>query len=85
MYLAYERFLYSITTHKYMSSVLELKSIIQPQKPKYKSKKAHTIFENRIQQEFRGEKVNQKWCINIKKFDIIVPFLIYMTEMSLLV
>lgn len=68
-----------------MSSVLELKSIIQPQKPKYKSKKAHTIFENRIQQEFRGEKVNQKWCINIKKFDIIVPFLIYMTEMSLLV
>ena len=56
IYLAREGFVYSMTTiHKYMNSILGLKSIIRPQKPKYERKKAHAIFEDRIQQEFRAE------------------------------
>ena len=65
IYLAREGFVYSMTTiHKYMNCILGLKSIIRPQKPKYERKKAHAIFEDRIQQEFWAEKINQKWCID---------------------
>ena len=65
IYLAREGFVYSITTiYKYMNSILGLKSIIRSPKPKYERKKAHAIFEDRIQQEFRAEKINQKWCID---------------------
>ena len=63
IYLAREGFVYSLpTVHKYMNSMLGLKSIVRPKKPEYKHGKPHKIFENKLQQDFTAEKVNQKWC-----------------------
>ena len=63
IYLEREGFSYSTATvHKYMNSILGLKSIVRPKKPGYEHGKAHKIFENRIQQDFTADKINQKWC-----------------------
>ena len=63
VYLEREGFSYSTTTvHKYMNSILGLKSIVRPKKPEYKHGKPHKVFENKIQQNFTADKINQKWC-----------------------
>ena len=63
VYLEREGFSYSlVTVHKYMNTLLGLKSIVRPKKPEYKQGKPHKIFENKIQQDFSAEKINQKWC-----------------------
>ena len=63
VYLEREGFSYSTTTvHKYMNSILGLKSIVRPKKPEYKHGKPHKVFENKIQQNFSADEINQKWC-----------------------
>lgn len=63
VYLEREGFSYSATTvHKYMNSILGLKSIVRPKKPESNRGKAHKVFENKLQQNFTAEKKNQKWC-----------------------
>ena len=65
VYLKRDGFSYSKTTvHKYMNSMLGLKSIVRPKKPEYKHGKPHKVFENKIQQNFTADKINQKWCID---------------------
>ena len=63
VYLEREGFSYSTTTvHKYMNSILGLKSIVRPKKPDYEHGKPHKVFENKIQQNFSADEINQKWC-----------------------
>ena len=50
--------------HKYMNKLLGLKSIVRPKKTTYKQGEAHKVFENKINQNFTAQKINQKWCID---------------------
>ena len=50
------------TIHKYMNTELGLHSIVRPKKPGYEHGKPHKVFENKLNQEFTADKVNQKWC-----------------------
>ena len=51
VYLEREGFSYSTATvHKYMNSILGLKSIVRPKKPEYEYGEPHKVFENKIQQ-----------------------------------
>ena len=63
VYLARRGYAYSPTTiHKYMNTELGLRSIVRPKKPDHQQGKAHKIFENKINQDFTADKINQKWC-----------------------
>ena len=50
------------TVHKYMNTELGLHSIVRPKRPDYKQGKPHKVFENKLNQDFTADKVNQKWC-----------------------
>ena len=52
----------SATIHKYRNTKLGLHSIVCPKKPDYQQRKVHKIFENKINQDFTADKINQKWC-----------------------
>lgn len=68
VYLEREGFSYSTATvHKYMNSILRLKSIVRPKKPEYEHGKPHKVFENKIQQDFTADKINQK-CLTTTPF-----------------
>jgi transposase InsO family protein len=45
-----------------MNVEMGLQSIVRPKKPNYEHGKPHKVFENRLQQDFTAEKINQKWC-----------------------
>ena len=63
VYLNREGYSLSTTTvHKYMNGELGLRSIVRPKKPDYRRGNAHKVFENRINQDFSAEGINQKWC-----------------------
>ncbi len=63
VYLARRGYGYSSTTiHKYMNTELGLHSVVRPKKPDYEHGKPHRIFENKLNQDFTADKVNQKWC-----------------------
>jgi transposase InsO family protein len=63
VYLARKGYNYSpATVHKYMNVEMGLRSIVRPRKPNYEHGKPHKVFENRLQQDFTAEKINQKWC-----------------------
>ncbi len=55
-------YLSRLTVHRYMNTELGLKSITRRKKPDYPHGKAHKIFENKLNQDFQAEKINQKWC-----------------------
>ena len=50
------------TIHKYMNTELGLRSIVRPKRPDHERGKPHKVFENKIQQNFTADKINQKWC-----------------------
>ena len=63
VYLERKGYSYSASTiHKYMNAELGLRSIVRPKKPEYKYHKAHKIFENKLEQDFSADTINQKWC-----------------------
>ena len=63
VYLARKGYSYSSATiHKYMNIELGLRSIVRPKKPDYERGTPHKVFENKLQQNFTADKVNQKWC-----------------------
>lgn len=63
VYLDRRGYNYSAATiHKYMNVELGLHSIVRPKKPDYKHGKPHRVFENKLNQNFTADKVNQKWC-----------------------
>jgi transposase InsO family protein len=45
-----------------MNVEMGLRSIVRPRKPNYEHGKPHKVFENRLNQDFTAEKINQKWC-----------------------
>ena len=45
-----------------MNAELGLRSIVRPQKTDYEQGKPHKVFENKLQQNFMSDKINQKWC-----------------------
>ena len=62
-YLEREGYTYSpLTIHKYMNRELGLQSITRQKKPDYKRAEAHEIFSNKLNQDFRANEINQKWC-----------------------
>jgi len=62
-YLERRGYRYSQTTiHKYMNVELGLHSIVRPKKQGTKLGKPHKAFENKLKQDFRADKPNQKWC-----------------------
>ena len=63
VYLARRGYDYSPTTiHKYMNAELGLCSVVRPKKSGYKHGKPHKVFENKLKQDFKADKINQKWC-----------------------
>ena len=50
------------TVHKYMNKELELRSLLKRKKPGYSKGQTHKVFPDLLKQNFRAEKVNQKWC-----------------------
>ena len=50
------------TIHKYMNTELGLRSIVRPKTSGAKPGKAHKVFENRLNQDFKADRSNQKWC-----------------------
>ena len=51
-----------LTVHKYMNTELQLFSIVRKKKPAYKKGTPHKIFENKLNQDFTADQINQKWC-----------------------
>ncbi|MCM1201839.1 MAG: IS3 family transposase, partial [Bacteroides fragilis] len=63
VYLARRGYHYSpAAIHKYRNTELGLHSVVRPKKPDYQHGKPHRVFENKLDQDFTAEKVNQKWC-----------------------
>jgi transposase InsO family protein len=50
------------TIHKYMNTELGLMSVVRRKKPNYKKGDAHKTFSNLLQQDFKAETINIKWC-----------------------
>lgn len=51
-----------LTVHKYMNTELQLFSIARRRKPDYEYGTPHKVFENKLQQDFKADTINQKWC-----------------------
>lgn len=63
VYLEQKGFRLSLpTVHKYMNTELGLKAIVRPKNPEYRHGKPHKVFENKLNQDFHADAVNQKWC-----------------------
>jgi len=53
------------TVHNYMNKELGLKSVTRKAKYHYsKGPAAYCIFDNLLQQEFKADYRNQKWCVD---------------------
>lgn len=50
------------TVHRYMNKELNLKAIVRHKKPNYQKGEAHKVFPNLLNQDFKSERKNQKWC-----------------------
>lgn len=63
VYLARKGYHYSnLTIHKYMNKELGLTSVVRRKKPGYIKSTAHKVFDNLLQQNFKADNMNQKWC-----------------------
>lgn len=51
-----------LTVHKYMNVEMKLFSISRKKKPAYERGIAHKVYENKLNQDFHAEEINQKWC-----------------------
>ena len=50
------------TVHKYMNTEMQLFSISRKRKVCYERGTAHKVFENKLNQDFKADKISQKWC-----------------------
>lgn len=50
------------TVHNYMNKELGLKAIVRHKNPNYKKGQAHKVFPNLLNQDFKTETRNKKWC-----------------------
>lgn len=51
-----------LTVHKYMNTEMQLFSISRKKKPEYEHGIAHKVYENKLNQDFHADAINQKWC-----------------------
>ena len=51
-----------LTVHKYMNTEMQLFSISRKKKPAYEHGIAHRVYENKLNQDFHANAINQKWC-----------------------
>ena len=51
-----------LTVHKYMNTEMQLFSISRKKKPAYGHGIAHKVYENKLNQDFHANAINQKWC-----------------------
>ena len=51
-----------LTVHKYMNTEMQLFSISRKRKSAYEHGVAHKVYENKLNQNFKADKINQKWC-----------------------
>lgn len=51
-----------LTVHKYMNKELQLFSVSRKRKPAYEYGTPHKVFENKLNQDFKADSINQKWC-----------------------
>ena len=51
-----------LTVHKYMNTEMHLCSITRKKKPVYEHGAAHKVYENKLNQDFYSDEINQKWC-----------------------
>ena len=51
-----------LTVHKYMNTELQLFSISRKRRPDYEYGTPHKVFENKLNQDFKADSINQKWC-----------------------
>ena len=51
-----------LTVHKYMNTELHLYSVSRKRKENYERGTAHKVFENKLNQDFTADNINQKWC-----------------------
>ncbi len=56
-----EIYLSNATVHKYMNKELGLLAVVRRKKPNYRKGKAHKVFPNLLQQDFKADKINDKW------------------------
>ncbi len=47
-----------------MNTEMQLFSISRKKKTTYKYDVAHKVYKNKLNQNFRADKINQKWCTN---------------------
>lgn len=52
----------TLTVHKYMSTELDLKSVVRRKRSEYRRGKAHKVFPNLLEQDFICDEINTKWC-----------------------
>ena len=52
------------TCHKYLNKLLGLKSIQRKRKPVYEHGDYHQVLENILNQNFKAERKNEKWCMD---------------------
>jgi transposase InsO family protein len=45
-----------------MNTEMQLFSISRKKKPKYEHGIAHKVYENKLNQDFHANEINQKWC-----------------------
>ena len=45
-----------------MNTEMQLFSISRKKKPAYEYGVAHKVYENKLNQDFKADKINQKWC-----------------------
>ena len=51
-----------LTVHKYMNTELHLYSVSRKRKERYEHGTAHKVFDNKLNQDFTADNINQKWC-----------------------
>ena len=51
-----------LMVHKYMNTEMQLFLISRKKKPMYEHGIAHKVYENKLNQNFRADEINQKWC-----------------------
>ena len=51
-----------LTVHRYMNTELNLYSISRKRKNNYERGTAHKVFENKLNQNFKADNINEKWC-----------------------
>ena len=51
-----------LTVHKYMNTELHLYSVSRKRKESYEHGTAHKVFDNKLNQNFTSDNINQKWC-----------------------